>query len=68
MEIIASSPQEKASHPQWKIKEVARLIDVCELTIRRAIKAGRLKAVRYSRQCVRIPHEEVLRFQKESSL
>lgn len=52
--------------PHWTIKAAAERARVHPLTIRRAIRAGKIKVLRFSRQCVRIPHEELMRYEQEA--
>jgi excisionase family DNA binding protein len=53
-------------HPHWTIKAAAERAHVHPLTIRRAIRAGKIKVLRFSRQCVRIPHAELMRYEQEA--
>jgi len=53
-------------HHHWTIKAAAERTHVHPLTIRRAIRAGKIKVLRFSRQCVRIPHEELMRYEREA--
>jgi excisionase family DNA binding protein len=53
-------------HPHWTIKDAAKRANVHPLTIRRAIRAEKIKVLRFSSQCVRIPHAELMRYEQEA--
>jgi hypothetical protein len=53
-------------HPHWTIKGAANRNHVHPLTIRRAIRAGKIQVLRFSSQCVRIPHAELMRYEQEA--
>jgi hypothetical protein len=50
----------------WTIKAAAARWQCHELTVRRKIRRGELKVLRFSPQCVRIPYAEILRCELEA--
>ncbi|MBL9115456.1 MAG: excisionase family DNA-binding protein [Verrucomicrobiaceae bacterium] len=54
------------SHSQFTIHQLAARWNVHPLTIRRRIKAGEIRCLRYSRQLVRIELAEVERYESEA--
>ena len=51
----------------WTIKSAAARWQCHELTVRRKIRRGELRVLRFSRQHVRIPFAEILRHEKEAA-
>lgn len=47
-------------------RQAAQRLGVSTMTLRRWVAAGRMRARRYSANCVRLPLEEVERFEREA--
>ena len=63
MKSIYDSEAEKKLQQHYKIKSVAELYDISEKTVRRWIRAGKLKANRIGGS-IRIPRHEIEKFIK----
>jgi excisionase family DNA binding protein len=61
-----STPRPTPKQQLWTIQRAAARWQCHELTVRRKIKRGELKVLRFSRQHVRIPFAEILRHEQEA--
>lgn len=57
-----------AIEKMWKLKELRQAWQTSELTLRRAIHDGSLKAVRIGKRGLRVPDSEVQRYLQERGI